>query len=66
MLFNPCRLDLRTRTSTRFNLKVFVRVLKKKHPGKFQFTFFTKKVSTVICTILILIYISLSPLPIAK
>ena len=49
MLFNPFRLDLRTRTSTRINLKVFVRVLKK-HLEKHQFTFFTRKVSTVIYT----------------
>ena len=37
--------------STRFNLK-FLRVFlkKKRHSGKLQFTFFTKKVSTVIYT----------------
>ena len=28
-------------TSTRFNLKVFARVLKKRHPGKLHFTFFS-------------------------
>ena len=45
-------LDLRTgtSTSTRFNWK-FLRVLsKKRHLGKLYFTFFTKKVSTVIYT----------------
>ena len=30
-------------TSTRFNLKVFARVLKKRHPGKPHFTFFSPK-----------------------
>ena len=39
---------MRTRTSrsTRFNLKFFMRALKKRHPGKLHFLFFfTKKVS---------------------
>ena len=43
---SPAALDLRTRTSTRFNLK-FLRVLKKKkkkrHPEKLRFTFFWLK-----------------------
>ena len=35
------RLDLST--STRFNLKVFARALKKRHPGKLHFNFFSPK-----------------------
>ena len=30
-------------TSTRFKLKVFARVLKKRHPGQLHFTFFSPK-----------------------
>ena len=43
-------LNLRTRasTSTRFNLKVFVRVVKKDSPEIFNLLFFTQKVSSVI------------------
>ena len=45
-------LDLRTRTSSRFNLKIFARVLQKKKTTQkaFILLFSTKKVSTVIYT----------------
>ena len=36
-------LDLKTLTSTRFNLKFFDACFQKNTPGKLHFTFFTKK-----------------------
>ena len=59
---NWTALDLRTRTSTRFNLK-FLHMLskKKRHPGQLHFTFFAKK----LVQLFILKEVK-SPLPMAK
>ena len=44
------RFEDETEYEYEIQLKVFVRVLKKRHPGELHFTFFTKKVGTVIYT----------------